>query len=103
MAVRCEPPVSYLGVVHTPVGCAHGLLTFLDALDVDRAILVGSSLGGLVSLDLAVSRPDRISGLVLADIPLPGHPWSAEFEQFDDAETAAIEAITWQQAGVLRE
>lgn len=71
---------------------AADLLGVLDALDVNRAILVGSSFGGLVSLDLAVSRSDRIAGLVLADMPLPGHAWSAEFQQFDAAETAAIEA-----------
>ena len=71
---------------------AADVLAVLDALEVDRTVVVGASFGGLVSLDLAVSRPDRIAGLVLADIPLPGHPWSAEFEHFGEAENAAIEA-----------
>ncbi len=71
---------------------AADLLAILDGLDIARAVVVGSSFGGLASLDLAATRPDRISGLVLASIPLPDHAWSAEFEQFGDAETAAIEA-----------
>ena len=71
---------------------AADVLAVLDALEIDRAVVVGASFGGLVSLDLAVSRPDRIAGLVLADIPLPGHAWSAEFKAFGDAETAAVEA-----------
>ena len=71
---------------------AADVLAILDALEVDRAVVVGASFGGLVSLDLAASRPDRIAGLVLADIPLPGRAWSAQFETFGDAENAAIEA-----------
>ena len=71
---------------------AADVLAVLDALEIDRTVVVGTSFGGLVSLDLAVSRPERIAGLVLADIPLPGHTWSAEFKTFGDAENAAIEA-----------
>ena len=71
---------------------AADVIAVLDALKVDRAVVVGASFGGLVSLDLAASRTDRVVGLVLADIPLPGHAWSAEFETFGDAENAAIEA-----------
>jgi 3-oxoadipate enol-lactonase len=71
---------------------ATDVLAVLDAVEIERAILVGASFGGLVSLDLAASRPDRIAALVLADIPLPDHAWSAQFETFGDAENAAIEA-----------
>src|SRR5229473_1613608 len=36
-----------------------------DELGVDRALLVGHSLGGGVSLHLALERPDMVDGLVL--------------------------------------
>jgi pimeloyl-ACP methyl ester carboxylesterase len=78
-----------------PVGAfshAGDVLAELDASRIDRALLVGASFGGLVALDLAAARPNRVSGLVLADAPLPGYDWSAEMRAFSDAEDAALEA-----------
>ena len=42
----------------------------LDALGIDRAIVGGVSLGGMVALQMAAERPDRIAALVVADTPL---------------------------------
>ena len=71
---------------------AGDVLAVLDALGIERAALVGASLGGRVALDLAASRPDRVPGLVLADAGLPDHAWSAEIQAFGAAEDEAIEA-----------
>ena len=38
----------------------------LDAFDVERAHVVGTSLGGMVAQELALSRPERVERLVLA-------------------------------------
>ncbi len=40
-------------------------LDFLDALEVDRAHIVGNSFGGALALALAIRAPDRIDRLVL--------------------------------------
>ncbi len=40
---------------------------FLDALGIERAAMVGNSLGGLVALRLAFSEPARVTALVLVD------------------------------------
>ncbi len=40
---------------------------FLDTLGVERALVVGHSLGGLIAVQLALSDPARVSALVLAD------------------------------------
>ena len=37
----------------------------MDALDVDRAHLVGNSMGGRVALEIAMTRPERVSALGL--------------------------------------
>jgi pimeloyl-ACP methyl ester carboxylesterase len=55
------------------------LLALLDALDVDRAVLVGNSDGGKLSLDAALLAPERVSALVLVGSGLSGHVWPAEF------------------------
>lgn len=44
---------------------AEYVLRFLDALDIPRAVVGGNSLGGHVALWLALTQPDRVSGLIL--------------------------------------
>jgi len=82
---RSDPPVEAFS--H-----AGDVLAILDAAGIERAVLVGASYGGMVSLDLAASRPDRVAGLVLADASLPDHEWSAEVRAFGAAEDEALEA-----------
>ena len=49
-----------------PEGAAF-VASFLDELAVDRAHLVGNSMGGAVALELALARPERAASLTLAD------------------------------------
>jgi 2-hydroxy-6-oxonona-2,4-dienedioate hydrolase len=44
----------------------------LDTLGLERAALVGNSLGGMVALAVAVEHPDRCSHLVTMGAPTPG-------------------------------
>ena len=43
------------------------LADFLDALNVPRAALVGNSMGGLLSLGVALEHPERVTRLALVD------------------------------------
>ena len=43
------------------------VIGLMDALEVDRAILIGNSAGGSVALSTALANPQRINGLVLVD------------------------------------
>lgn len=54
------------------------LMGFLDALEVDKTVLVGNSMGGLLAARLAIDHPARVERLVLCDsIGLNrGLPWS---------------------------
>ncbi len=47
---------------------ARDLFGVLDALNIQRAAIVGFSLGGGPALALATARPERVSKLVLADV-----------------------------------
>jgi pimeloyl-ACP methyl ester carboxylesterase len=71
---------------------ARDVLAVLDAAGIARARLVGASFGGLVALDVAAAHPERVAALVLADPPLPRHPWSEEMRGFFMAEETALEA-----------
>lgn len=57
---------------------ARAVLELMDVENLDKAVFVGSSMGGHVALYLAVNHPDRVNRLVLAD-PAGGAP----FEFFD--------------------
>ena len=46
---------------------ALGLIALLDHLGIDRAVVCGCSLGGVIALWLAVNRPERLTGAVLAN------------------------------------
>lgn len=43
------------------------VIGLMDALEIDRAILIGNSAGGSVALSTALAHPQRINGLVLVD------------------------------------
>jgi pimeloyl-ACP methyl ester carboxylesterase len=49
-----------------PEALADWLAHVLDALALDRVVLLGHSLGGQVALELALTSPERVAGLVLA-------------------------------------
>ena len=48
-------------------GFAADLRDLLDHLEIDRAVLVAQSMGGVTSLGFALAHPERVAGLVLAD------------------------------------
>jgi 2-hydroxy-6-oxonona-2,4-dienedioate hydrolase len=48
------------------------LLAFVDELGIERAAIVGNSMGGMTALRFAVEHPDRISHLIPMGAPGPG-------------------------------
>lgn len=63
----------------------------MDALDVDRAALVGNSFGGAVALRVAVAAPARVATLALISTPVPGIEPSAELQAAWQPEESALE------------
>lgn len=72
----------------------------LDALNVPRAFVLGSSSGGYVAQQLAVAYPERVAALVLAGSPLSlrGRPaFADEVDRLADPldEGWVRESLTW--------
>ncbi len=53
---------------------AGGVRAFLDAVEIERCVLVGNSLGGVTAMWFAAAWPERVSELVLVDPALPLPP-----------------------------
>ncbi|MEA2215192.1 MAG: hypothetical protein QOK19_753 [Solirubrobacteraceae bacterium] len=69
------------------------VLETLDALELERVVLVGNSFGGLVAKRVAVVAPERIAALALISVPpeeADGEP-SSELGAVWEAEEAALE------------
>lgn len=60
---RSDRPADPL--VYSTTDFSHQVIALLDHLGVERAIIGGTSLGANVALEVAVSAPDRVQGLLL--------------------------------------
>jgi pimeloyl-ACP methyl ester carboxylesterase len=72
-------------------GLAATYVALLDALDLEDVTVVGNSIGGWITAEMALLRSPRVSGYVLVDavgIEVPGHP-VADFFALTPAELAA--------------
>lgn len=77
-------------------GCGRAVLELLDELRIDRAYLVGSSLGGAVALWLALNHLDRFDKLVL---------YRVNYRKTEAGHRHTRELATpeyWQRAGLAR-
>lgn len=63
-----ERPLDWQGEnPYGPEGQVSLLFGLMDALEIERAILVGNSAGGTVALQAALQDPQRVQGLILVD------------------------------------
>jgi pimeloyl-ACP methyl ester carboxylesterase len=69
----------------------YGLMRFLG---VERAVLVGCSMGGGAVLDCALAHPEAVGALVLVDAGMSGQQYTPEEEAADQALFAPVDAAT---------
>jgi pimeloyl-ACP methyl ester carboxylesterase len=67
------------------------VLETMDALDIERAALVGNSFGGAVALRAAVVAPERVVALALVSAPPPDLEPSSELQAAWGAEESALQ------------
>jgi 3-oxoadipate enol-lactonase len=78
------------------------LVALLDARGIDRAVLVGNSMGGVLAFDTAIEFPDRVVGVVGVAAGLGGYDGGetaeeaeifAEMERLETADPPDADAI----------
>lgn len=77
------------------------LTAVLDHLDIERASLVGLSMGSAVAIDFTLEHPERVHALVLAAPALGGYEWSADLEKRYGPAEAALEKGDIERAAEL--
>lgn len=69
------------------------LVAFLDAIGVEKAVLVGHSMGGGIALDVALRYPGRVAGLGLVATGARMRVAPALLEQLQEDPEAAVHLI----------
>ncbi len=80
-----------------PFSASRDLAELLDELNVERASLVGLSLGGQIAIDFALEFPDRVGRLVLASPGVSGFQPS-EMPSFFQDLMGALQARDFERA-----
>jgi pimeloyl-ACP methyl ester carboxylesterase/putative sterol carrier protein len=60
---------------YSPRFYARVMRHLLDRLEVERASVIGNSMGGRIGLELALRSPARVTSLILLDPAVPGLRW----------------------------
>jgi pimeloyl-ACP methyl ester carboxylesterase len=66
-------------VIKTEFSPADDLKAITDYLKIEKAYLVGHSIGGTIAIDFALQYPEKISALILVASGLNGYSWSKEY------------------------
>jgi 3-oxoadipate enol-lactonase len=92
------------GFGQTPLPAA-GEFSWVDDLEAalggEPAALVGASLGGNVSLQVAARRPELVTELVLLGAPLFDQAWSDELVRYQREEEGLLEQDDLRGAAIL--
>jgi len=80
-----------------PFSNVEDLHTLLTSLKVERATLIGCSMGGLLSIQYTLAHPERVSGLILVGPIVSGYGFSDHFRARGDRGKPGPEATVEQQ------
>lgn len=84
---------------YSPAIYTGDMLGLLDHLDIPRAIFIGTSMGGLMSMIAASAAPEKVAGVVLNDIGPEIAPEGLRRIQGYVGATGPVE--TWEAAAAL--
>ncbi len=75
-----------------PFSHAEDVLALLDSEGLERAAIVGSSFGGRVAMEVAVTAPERVTALALLCTAAPGLPQTDDVTAYGEEEDRLLAA-----------
>ena len=95
-----SPPRTLFTISHH----AASMFRLLDALDISQVAIAGNSMGAQISLEMAATKPDRVSHVVSVGCPA----WGTETERSTTSPcgpqcSARTECDAWQASQTCRE
>jgi 3-oxoadipate enol-lactonase len=80
---------------HHDIGAyADIVVEFMDALGIDKAWVLGSSIGGFVCADLGIRHADRMLGVVMVEAALrPATEWEAQWTVVEQLFGEAVQTL----------
>jgi pimeloyl-ACP methyl ester carboxylesterase len=91
LSARDPNPANYQVAVY-----ARDMARLLEHLEIERVVLIGTSMGGIISMVLAATQPERVRGIVLNDIG-PEIPASG-LNRLRQSLSLAADVRTWADA-----
>lgn len=76
------------------------MVGLLDALEVERAVIVGNDWGATVAWQAALTRPDRFQGVVALGVPLMGRPPAPPTTFFPQTADEWFYTLYFQEPGL---
>ncbi len=83
----------------TPAGQADAIARLLEKKGIDRAIIVGHSLGGAIAASFGVRHPDKTAGLLF--LSAATHPWSGGVDWYYDLAAAPVAGTIFRYTMLL--
>lgn len=86
-----------LGILESTIEeFAHGILSWMDELSMSRAVVGGHSMGGAITLTMALMAPERTAGIVLVSTgaKLRVHPEIIALTSSQDQFYEAVDLVT---------
>jgi pimeloyl-ACP methyl ester carboxylesterase len=83
-AVACDLAVRKPSMSSTMADYAAKTLGIMDSLGIDKAVIVGESMGGMITQEIALNHPERVLGIVLCNTVDSRDPdrWGFGFNMF---------------------
>ena len=94
------PNRNTVGVNHSPIIDANDLAGLIAALKLGSVHLVGTSIGAYTAMAFAMTHPELVRTMVLAEPPI--HPWAAETQQGSALYRSFMEDVHGRAAHAFR-
>jgi len=95
-----ESSIPESGDVYTTFHLVGDLIGLMDALSIERTVIMGNDWGATIAWQMALIRPDRIRGVVALGVPMMGRAPMPPTQMFPRTKEALFYTLYFQEPGL---